>query len=76
MEGCGDNAVADGRAYPRTSDEVACAIDPLFFFGRSEIWKNLLTPEHGLEINIRRPDAMHTMFIWKMPIVDNDLFFT
>src|SRR4030065_419150 len=55
----------------RAPDKTAAAIDPLFFLRRNQFRENLVPPEHELEIHVRRPDAMHAMFIRETPVVDD-----
>ena len=69
------DAVANHRADIHAPDKIVLTIDPLLVVGRDEAVNDPLPPQHRFEIQIRRPDAMHAMFVWEFPPVDVDLVF-
>jgi hypothetical protein len=64
MKGRRDEAVANGTANVRASNVIAYAVDPLLVGGWRELIDDIMPSEHGFEIAIRRPNAMHAMLCW------------
>ena len=65
-----DDAVANGAANVRAADVVANTIDPLLVLGGLQLVDNAMSPEHGFEIAIRRPNTMHAMLGGKFSTFD------
>ena len=65
MERRRDDAVANGTTNVRTADVVAHTVDPLLVLCRLQLVDNVVSSKHGLEIVVRRPNAMHAMLGWE-----------
>src|SRR5512134_2124398 len=74
MERRWDEGPADRGADRSHVHECAVPVNPVFLLCRDEDRAQIMTRQHGLQISILRPNAVHTMFESKGIITNLDGF--